>query len=71
MFQEELKKSHEQNELEMRYQKVWILSVFNKATGEHTNDHIFRKKQEATNYFEVHYEPLRYRFKIEHADVRL
>jgi hypothetical protein len=70
-FKQELKKSHEQIALEMSYEKIWLLSVFDKHSDKHTNDHVFRKKQQAVNYFEVHYDPLRYRREINHADVRL
>jgi hypothetical protein len=70
-FREALEASHEEIRLEMEAGKVYVLSVFDKqAHNIHVMDHIFRNKQQAINYFEVHYDPLRYSYRIDYTDVR-
>ena len=70
-MQKALKALHAQIKKEMEPDRIYILQVYEKNAGDHIMDHVFRKKQEAINYFEVHYNALRYRYSIDHTDVRL
>lgn len=68
-FQDKLNNQNKQIRLEMEYQKVWLLSIFDN-NRRRTHDHVFRKKQEAINYFKTHY-PANLQYKLEKSDLRI
>jgi hypothetical protein len=51
--------------------KIYLLSVFDKQDASIRTDHVFKKKQEAINYFEVHYSALKYRYDIDYTNILL